>query len=955
MEQVASLRVHTGAALQFVGSDSDEPQKLKQLYAAYTLVYDVHSKATQLLAEGMTLFAAQYPPTEKTVKASASSTLCNEVGQRRDAVEDLLLRFTDMQAKLMPASSTSCTNTESSGRGGGGGKAQSGAAVHEAVQLLEKFVPEDWREAMQLSDSQVGAPAVEQKAVATRSDMTTLSHPLVHGAAAPEVLSWPADVVQLALLFRRHWTLRRDIALSIPAILDILASMRKEGDMSNATHKGGQRNAPPLSVVVALTALQLCYAPETLETEQPSKDKEFIYTPAEQRLMRSSLQPLLASASMTALTMLPLFLWQAWVESINDSAAGPGKQQHQIASSASQTESHGGSSGEAPSLHTSSVAAAAHGYATARAATKQLYKWEARIAAYVSAQILLFQSSPRSDDSSCRSASLIEADASFLALVQAEMSVLRGACNATLLLWLTIGSFLHPLPSAPPVTAQQRQPVLADVLKRCTKLEKVLRSLWSSTTTARLLLPGTLLWLGYATGERDRAEHQPPGQQSSSHWLEAYAQGQRVLGRSHPFVEQLASLLPHSATTATAPLPQRIQQPQEAKELSTSWTADTEGRHTKAAATASAAAPSCGVATPLIPTQLPICVSSQASLPQSALSSSLRPMPLPPALQLAKLPARNASAPGQHPCLSSSPPRIPISVNPNISGSASPVGAGMMPRPPAFARIFTADISSAPPPPPLTGAFPSALRARPPPTPLKPMAGQQQRSIGHVGVAAALRSTYPPSHPFLLSADAAAALPSTAVTIPQPPLKQSGGQAPPKRAHGLSALRNCHRLHSPAEALQLVSSVREAVIEDEAAQKEAAARRKEKRKKKNKKKVSTTPTEALLLSANPGSSISSLSSTLFGSSTEHLRQKPRRRRPDRQLLPPLAEVRRAVTNEARPADSLTPSTDKLSPYAQGGADPFWSGSVNDGAPFVAGSAQSSQRDRASSSVNDGAP
>ncbi|KPA76025.1 hypothetical protein ABB37_08167 [Leptomonas pyrrhocoris] len=957
MAHVVSTKSHVAGAAQRVAVREGEPEQpqqkpqQQQLYAAYATVYAAHSTAFQLLAEGVTLFAAECSPTAEADKPLPSPTHPSTAEERRYTVEDLLLRFTDLQTALSPASSITCT-TQEGAESSDDGRNDGEAAVQEAVRVLEACLPADLRESMRLPNA-----------------------PVYAAAAAPAVLACPSDVVQLALLLRRHWTLQRDICLCIPALLDIFSRMQTEpaDAASRAQHTETPVNAPQLSVVLALAVLQLRHAGDTLETRPSSQENEAIYTPTEQCLIHSFAQPLVASASNTVFTMLPLFLWQAWAEC---GAASRRSKQQQITSSARQTEVAGDRDEVTASLLSSREAAAAHGYATACAMTKQLCRWEAHLAVYVHAQLAsLASSSPtppppsereggEKEGDSNRSLFTTKTDASFLASVQTELGGLRVACTATQLLWLTIAASLYPSPSSsPPLMEQeeeqqqqQRLQVLAVVLKRCGKVEKLLRSLWSSEATARLLLPGVLLWLGYATDARRHAEGGNDGGENSSssnhsytpsqecryYWQEAYTLGQQVLGRLHPFVEKLASLLLHSTTAAaaTTPSPTPDEKPYEAKKR---LSADAGGIHR-----AAALAPTYRATTPLIPTQLPARSSALPALPRGTPSSTFLPKLLPPvsSQQQQQQPVRTATTPNPRLSPSPPPPRLPA------SSSGFAFAASTMPRPPGASRAFTTASSSAPSQHQQQQQVDkpaSTQRARPLHTLLRTM-HEPQWAGGNGGVGGApdaFRNTFPPPHPFLFSADAATAadggtaaaaatLPGTAVAAPRPPQLPRGKQALPTRTQGREALRRCYRLRNPEDAFTLFSSVRDAVFGSEAARKASTVQGKEKKRMKEEtkgKRETIASTEALLLSADTEDSVSFLNDSSAGQDAGSPSNRPQRRqRPDRQLLPPLTEVRRtasANSKKSKSGDPASPSTNPPSSRARGREAPSSHTSVND--------------------------
>jgi hypothetical protein len=232
--------------------------------------------------------------------------------------------------------------------------------------------------------------------------------------------------------------------------------------------------------------------------------------------------------------------------------------------------------------------------------------------------------------------------------------------------------------------------------------------------------------------------------------------------------------------------------------------------------------------------------------------------------------------------------------------------------------------------------------------------GRTHNTENPTTTAAALRSTFPPSRPSLVdtgsdpgvaaaAADDLGGEADGAALQPKPPCKQQPGKS---CVSNLAALRNCHRLSSPADAFQLASSVRDAVYEDDLMHKKALARRNGRRKKKGKQsqRDRTASTEALLMSVNAEDSTSTLNDTFSGSHLKHSRRPQRRRRPDRQLLPPLTKVRRVPTegqangsNDNHGNAPLNPfddapfcPDDQLSSFANDGGEPFWRASVHEG-------------------------
>ena len=893
---------------------TQQQQQQQRLYAAYTVVHNVHTSATQLIAEGMTLLAAQYASSTAEGRADESSSPSldhRRPAEQREMVEDLLLRFTDMQTQLTRTThSFSLPNHRKEGHTA---SHKGREEVWQAIQYLESCLPSDWQKVagiptathVKTSDADHDAklqPQNEQKSKPASSPTPTHvtaadvrdrreSSPIsaapyediengtaAAAAAAPsDALTCPSDIVQLALLLRRHWVLQRDVALSIPALLDVLTAWQKEENKVAAE--------PLLSVSVALAVMQLSHAQAMFDNSQPLHDESDntapLYTSTQRRLLSSSLRPPLTFASATALTTLPLLLWRAWVTKsapAKNCKAGDEEEQQQQQQSATLTAPQRDSKNEgdeeeeeAASLATASAVAAAHGYATARVTTKLIYKWEAHIAAYASAQLLVVERSAQASyQDSSRSVLVTAADASFLESVLAELSVVRGACNAAQLLWLTLASALHPRLSTKATAStsrrdsQKEKQIVNDAGKRCSKLEKKLHALLSTSLTARLLLPGVLLWLGYtanvhARASADKEEKGPAAAPSSSQciscWQEAYTQGRQVLGPSHPLVETLADLLSSSSASAdVAPTPPKWEE----KKTSTSPA----------------------------PTSLPPIPRRSLPPPQPIAASISTPASSVTALRPLRL------------CPSPPPPPPP------------PRTAATPPRPPDFTRAFTT----------------AALTARTslPSTTSRPIPEKDEPRISRVSVTEAFSSTFPRSR-HSMSSGAVHETGGTTAATAAPPLqpRPRGTQPVSTRVKNLAALRNCHRLGNPADAFTLASTVQDVVYEADLAHKPAPARRSGRRKKKGKKDEKAS-TEALLLSAAAEDSGSSLAETISVSNGDH-NQRQRRRRPDRQLLPPLTEVRYPAS--ADPQKRVSQS-DMLSPFTQGG-QPFWSPSRKD--------------------------
>ncbi|TPP46578.1 hypothetical protein CGC21_23425 [Leishmania donovani] len=380
------------------------------------------------------------------------------------------------------------------------------AASAAAESLLQRCL-----EMQALLQPEGGNAAVSPNSNGVSGEGTSASS-TKRGASKPAVASFtvcPSDLVRLGLLLRRQWTLQRDLGLLVVALRDICAVFAAGKAAANSVDNlraSATEDVPPplMTVAVTLAMLQLPRTPAMLEVHGER--------------MRAERLPVGGGADATptypypcVVTVLPVWLSHASYAAkwrCGEGANVP---------SASRTTA-------AP------VKAVVSALASALQKTKQLFKWEAHLARYVSIVLEAppagsLQPQPQQGNAPSGVGSLSAAgaappphasDKDFLCDVQADMSL--------------------------------------ELRKRCDKVERTLRAICSTSAVARALLPGVLLLLGCSAARRRSGPEKPTSDAQSRGlhcWMEAYSLGQQVLGSAHPVVAAAAALLPNSAVAAS--------------------------------------------------------------------------------------------------------------------------------------------------------------------------------------------------------------------------------------------------------------------------------------------------------------------------------------------------------------------------------------------------------------------
>ncbi|KAK7194613.1 hypothetical protein NESM_000379800 [Novymonas esmeraldas] len=523
MEAHTSSARATGPALNSGGGGDH------RLHDACAVLHDVHTRATQLLAEVEAHLTHAYGG---AVTAVARTPAPPPLLPDSAAADVLLLKCISMQTAMRrEATPTVATR------------------LADSLAVLVARLPPDWRPfaAEEQSDGARGgrstataretaadASAAHSSASSTAADRHSLTKddavaaPCTVKGNSTVAATSPTELVQLALLLRRRWVLLRDLDLVVAALRDVCA-VAESGRQTSSTAAATDDPlpAPLLAVAVALASLQLPRTPAELaaheareyDARRPSGSMADAPTPC---------------PPPSAVTVLPAWLWRASHTSRSSSGGGGGADGVQAAP---------------PTTHEAAALTAA--WASARQATKKIFQWEVRMARYVAAALTAPAASAQGDG----------ADTSLLREVQLELSPERGACNEAQLVWLST--------AMDAVAAAGGSLVSPDVARRLHKLEKLLRGLWPTSATARALLPGVLL-LGRSCGARTSASRSTSRSDTAAAsplrraqgWAEALALGRQALGGVHPVVVMTAALLQaadadgtHGERPTLAPLP----------------------------------------------------------------------------------------------------------------------------------------------------------------------------------------------------------------------------------------------------------------------------------------------------------------------------------------------------------------------------------------------------------------
>ncbi|CBZ24406.1 conserved hypothetical protein [Leishmania mexicana MHOM/GT/2001/U1103] len=837
--------------------------------SAYAVLYDVHARVTQLVDEAEAYLTGAYGATlTATPKARAQpskDTALKQDNTASVAAESLLQRCIEMQELLQregrnAAASQSPTNHLAS-----------------ALSVLAKCLPSDWKAllvvqpeearagggvgvaAASAQEASAAAPTQEEAALAAdgngASGEGTSAFPTKRGASKAAGASFavcPSDLVQLGLLLRRQWTLQRDLDLLVLALRDICAVFavgRAAASSGDNLRASAAEDVPPplMTVAVTLAMLQLPRTCAMLEAHEERMRAE--------RLSVGG-SPGAAYSYPCVATVLPVWLCRASYPR----ATWRGSEDTNVPSACRMTA--------AP------VKAVVSALASARQITKQLFKWEAHVARYVS---IVLEASPsgssqqqqQQDDAPSGVGSLSAAgaapplhlsDRDLLFDVQANMSLEHGACNEVQLLWLTAAAAVVAAAAEADASRGGALDVgggalaSSGVRKRCDKVERTLRAIWSTSAVARALLPGVLLLLGCSAARRCSGPEKPTSDAQSRGlhcWMEAYSRGRQVLGSAHPVVEAAAALLPSSAVVATGErqAPASAPASRTAAHLQAFMAAPSNARNSVTARIGDEDAP--------LPPQ------QQQLMPTGTLT---RLPPLPPLLISSRKPSQLAPAPSS-PALS-----WPLTSAPTSTATARSSKSG--------------------PPLPLGRTLPLPLTV--PST-----------------AAAADGVTRPFRHPSL-----------------QPSLSRS--RLPRSRS-----LRHCYRLQQPADAFTLRSDVEDAVLaadeKESAKQKKNAARR-----RREQRDQLQSPTATLLLSAiSPKTAEAAATRASEVDAGGNTRRQTRR---DRQFLPapgapaspPDAAVSPTLSQPKVELDSQQQQQD------QEGSQELQQGDLSEGAPLDLG-------------------
>ncbi|CAG9570071.1 hypothetical_protein_-_conserved [Leishmania major strain Friedlin] len=791
--------------------------------SAYAVLYNVHARATQLVDEAEAYLTGAYGATlTATPRARAQpskDTASTHHSAASAAAESLLQRCLEMQALLQPE--------------GGNAAASPSPANHlaSALSLLAECLPSDWKALLVVqpeegraggvgvaaaSAQEAPATAPTQEEAASAADGNGVSgegtsvSSTKRGASKPAVATFavcPSDLVQLGLLLRRQWTLQRDLDLLVVALRDIcavFAAGRAAASSVDNLRVSALEDVPPplMTVAVILAMLQLPRTSAMLEVHEER--------------MRAERLPVGGGADATppypypcVATVLPVWLWRASYATTWRCGESPS------VPSASRTTA-------AP------VKAVVSALASALQITKQLFKWEAHVARYVSIVLEAppsgsLQQQQQQDNApsgvGSRSAAgaappLHVSDKDFLFDVQADMSLERGACNEVQLLWLTAAAAVVAAAAEADVSCggalDMSSGALASsrVRKRCDKVEQTLRAIWSTSAVARALLPGVLLLLGCSAARRRSGPEKPTSEAQSRgmhYWMEAYSLGRQVLGSAHPVVAAAAALLPNSAVSASGE-----------RQAPTSAPASRTAAHLRALTAA--------------PSNARNSVTARISGEDPPLL--LHPLPPPPPQQQQLMPAGT---------LTRLPPLPPLT----LSG---PEPSRLAPAPSSSALLCS--LRSVP----TSTAMVRSSRSGPP------------LPLGRT-----------PTLPLTVSSTAAAA--DGVANLFRRPSPQSSLAA--SRLPCSRSLRHCYRLQRPADAFTLRSDVKDAVLladDKERAKKKDAARRRRERKNQPQ-----SPTAALLLSAISPKSAGAAGVLASGDDADGSTRRQTRR--DRNFLP----------------------------------------------------------------------
>ncbi|KAG5510322.1 hypothetical protein JKF63_07650 [Porcisia hertigi] len=426
-------------------------------------------------------------------------------------VESLLQRCLAMQAFLHLESHNAVTSPSATKQ------------LASALSVLVACLPSDWQALVAEQPEKTSAADDKGTIVEGTSASSTK-----HGGTTPSMVglvTWPSDLVQLALLLRRRWVLQRDLHLLVMALRDlcavIAAGSAGASPRVNLRLSAAEEVQPPaVTVAVALAVLQL---PRTLAMlEAHEERKQTAPLP-----VGGTRDPTSTYPDPCAATVLPVWLWRA-------------------ASRAAMWQRSDSREASPASCQTAApVTAVMAALSFARQITQHIVKWEAHVARYVSANLAATSAEaavPPPQGSSSRDVLLD---------VQAELSLEHAACGDVQLLWLAAAATVI---TATGDASRSGSLASAEVGTRCSRVERALRTLWPTSAVGRALLPGVLLLLG-STFARHTSGPEALASDARSRELhcytEAYSLGRQVLGSAHPVVEAAAALLPDSAVAAS--------------------------------------------------------------------------------------------------------------------------------------------------------------------------------------------------------------------------------------------------------------------------------------------------------------------------------------------------------------------------------------------------------------------
>ncbi|CAJ1004831.1 putative IQ calmodulin-binding motif containing protein [Leishmania naiffi] len=835
------------------------------IQSAYAVLYKVHAHATQLVEEAEAYLTSTYGGTV-TAAFKAKAQLYNPTPLKKDntaaiAAESLLQRCLTMQALLELEGSNAAVSPSAA------------KDLANALSALVACLPLDWQtlvvkpenvpaggvSAAALVAPEVAAATPTQQAPTSTADGSRIAvSSTKHGTSAHAVgslVTSPTDLVQLALLLRRRWTLQRDLNLLVVALRDICAVVAAGGEAASSENNLRMSSAedvpPPLmTVAVTLAMLQLPRMPAMLEVHEERMQVGRL--PAGGIADATSAYPHPCPA-----TVLPVWLWRASCAT---------KSQH--------------SEGVKMTAVPAAVVVAA--LASARQITKQVFKWEAHVARYVTAVLAAPSSvspqgqqpgSARGGVGSPTEASVMsllhKSDKDFLFDVQVDMSLERGACNEVQLLWLTAAA--AALGTAAGASCGGAL-AAAGVEKRCSKLERTLRTISTGSAVARALLPGVLLLLGCAAACRRHGPENPASDASSrglQYWMEAHVLGRQVLGSAHPVAVAVAALLPSSAVAASGE-----------RQPSASAPASFTAAHMQAA----------------MPT-----LSNGRNSDMTCLSGKDVALPLHSQLQQQQSRAEAGT-------LTRLPPLPPVPASALRPPQHAPLFATSAP---LRLEPASSPLASSRPLPALAASHPCLTR--PPQSPPYPSLSLQSAQTSVITTATAWSSKGDPPpplrHTFPLPytpSSTVAAVDGAATQFCRPSPRSSLSALKPP---GGRSLRHCHRLQRPEDAFALRSVVKDATLP--AGDKDGAAAKKKNaaRRLKNSKGSPQSSTAALLLSA-----ISSKSAGAAGTLTSAVSSDSDRRRQlkrDRKFLPapgPPASLLSAASTSTLPQPKEQPES-----------------------------------------------